>query len=216
MDLGIPPEDLKLLGRFYQNDLFLEVVDEGGCVSLIPPRNATSSIRNLTIVLAILAGGMCGTGAWLVSTRESDSLASRVLMYVLLAFIWCCAVLGPYIGHTWRIRYLQSILPLLSFCRETRTLSIHAQSIQKTKEEVIAIIGLASNGDDTDKKTELQVLAKEGGSVRQYLVATSIFGTVDGVFRDQIKRFCAVSDIPGFVIDQTKKKRHVTASVTPA
>jgi hypothetical protein len=209
MDLGILPEDLKLLGRFYQNDLFLEVVEERGCISLIPPKNATRSIRNLTLGLALLAGGMCGMGAWLASIREDVSFLTRVFMYLFLIFIWCCAVIGPYIAHTWRIRYLQSISPLLSFCHETGVVSIHAQSTQKKRDEVIAVIGLASCGDDTDKKTELQVLAKDGESIRQYLVATSIFGTVDGVFRDQIRKFCAASQIPGFVVDQTKKKKRI-------
>jgi hypothetical protein len=94
-------------------------------------------------------------------------------------------------------------------------LSIHANSIQKKRDEVIAVIGLASCGDDTDKKTELQILARDGESIKQYLVATSIFGMVDGVFRDQIKSFCAASQIPGFVVDQTKKKKIVTATVKP-
>jgi len=215
MELGIPPEELKLLGRFYQNDLFLDVVEENGCTSLIPPKNAASSIRNLTILLAVLAGGMCGGAAWLFSTRGNESLASQIFTYSLLVLVWCCAVLGPFFGHTLRIRYLQSISPLLSFCQETCLLSIHANSIQKKRDEVVAVIGLASCGDDTDKKTELQILARDGESIKQYLVATSIFGMVDGVFRDQIKSFCAASQIPGFVVDQTKKKKIVTATVKP-
>ncbi len=215
MEFGIPAEELKLLGSFYQNDLLLDVIEENGCISLVPPKNATNSIRNLTILLAVLATVLCGGAAWLFSARANESFASQIFTYLLLVFVWCCAVVGPYFGHTLRIRYLQSISPLLSFCSETCLVSIHAYSIQKKRDEVIAVIGLASCGDDTDKKTELQILAKDGESVKQYLVATSIFGTVDGVFLDQIRRFCVASGIPGFVVDQTKIKKIVTATVKP-
>jgi hypothetical protein len=119
MELGIRAEELKLLGSFYQNDLLLDVVEENGCISLVPAKNAASSIRNLTITLAVLASLLCGGAAWLFSTRANESIASQIFTYLLFVLVWCCAVFGPYFGHTLRSRYLQSISPLLSFCSET-------------------------------------------------------------------------------------------------
>jgi hypothetical protein len=74
MELGIPAEELKLLGSFYQNDLLLDVIEENGCISLVPPKNATNSIRNLTILLAVLATVLCGGAAWLFSARVLPQL----------------------------------------------------------------------------------------------------------------------------------------------
>jgi hypothetical protein len=215
MDLGIPPENLKLLGRFYQNDLCLDVVEDDNCISIVPPKNASNAIRNLTIVLAMLASVLCGTAGWLFSLKTDESLLSRVFTYSLFVLVWLCAVIGPYIGNTHRIRYLLSISPLLSFCRESGIVSVHGQNTRKLKDDVIAIIGLASCGDDSEKKTELQIIARDGEAIRQYLVATSIFGTIDGVFKNQIKRFSEFSGIPGFVVDQTKKTKVVTTTVRP-
>ena len=181
---------LRLLGRYYQNDLPLALTRGPHTVDVGPP---LSTWKPFAIMTALLALG-CSYFIW-------AALATNVSVesWVLLCLIGVLATAGPVAGHLLRLRYLRQRTPLVSFSAERSTISILGGEQVFTLDEVYALLGLTLCDEYGEPKSELQLITRRGDSFVPHLIKTDLSESASRSYGSLLKEFASLTGVRAII-----------------
>lgn len=185
---GLLHSDLTLLGDSWMTNQRLRLVRDWPRLQIVPAR---FSIIGSLVMMGILASffyawwwawwnwgpGELGAFGWLVAT------AATLL-----------GVFGPPIASYQRIRYLNSISPLVEYDAKTGSISILAGEEAFEREQVVCLLIVTAGGGE-DLHTEFHLIADEAGHRQRHLLMTD-YGSTPGVFRKAALRFATEARVP--------------------
>lgn len=174
-DIAIPdlnPEELRLLGNFYQNDDGLELNRGLNSIDIAPPDSTCRSMAIMTTVIGLIFAGF----VWIAIANDVGAEFGP-LIWVLLLMIGVLAIAGPVVGHQLRLHYLRSRSPLVSYSPADSTVSILGGQQVFPLDAVYALIGVTLRDSHGESKSELQLIIRRDDSFVPHLITTDLSGS---------------------------------------
>lgn len=178
------PNDLRLLGHFYQNDFRLELTNGPDGASIDPPASTWKSMAIMTTVIGLVFAGF----VWVAIANDAGAKFGP-LIWVLLLLIGVIAIAGPVIGHQLRLRYLRDRSPLVSYSTAESTVSILGRQKTFARDIVYALIGVTLRDSHGESKSELQIIIRDGDSLVPHLITTDLSGSASRSYGAILKKF---------------------------
>ena len=182
--IELNPNDLRLLGHFYQNDFRLDLTHGPDCVSIDPPTSTWKSMAIMTTVMGLMFAGF----VWIAIASDAGTKFGP-LIWVLLLLIGVIAIAGPVIGHQLRLHYLRDRSPLVAYSADESTVSILGGKKTFARDIVYALIGVTLRDSHGESKSELQLIIRDGNSLVPHLITTDLSGSASRSYGTILKRF---------------------------
>ncbi|WP_442485377.1 hypothetical protein [Aeoliella sp. SH292] len=196
---GFCSEDLTLLGSGYMNNQRLRFAREPFRDMIVPAR--FSMVGSLVMMLII---GLFFYGWWYAWLMYGPPLGAFGWFVAVAAT--CLGVLGPPVGHYWRIRHLNSVSPLVEYDRKTDLVSILAGRHTFSPDQLFCLLLIAApHGEDV--YSEFHCLVDLPSGRERYLLMTDIMST-PRVFEQAAREFCSRARLP--LVKSMPRKRMET------
>ena len=190
--LDLSADHLRLLGRYYQNDLRLALARGSHTVDVGPP---LSTWKPLAIMTTLLSLGY-SYFIWAAIVRNVS-----VESWVLLCLIGVLAIAGPVVAHLLRLRYLRQRSPLVSFSAEHSTISIRGGEQVFSLDEVYALLGLTLRDEYGEPKSELQLITRRDDSFFPHLITTTLSESASRSYGALLKEFSSVTGVRAIIAE---------------
>lgn len=194
--LELNPADLRLLGRFYQNDLRLDLSVGPSSVDISPPMSTWKSMAIMTTVIGLVYAGFI----WIAIANEFGAKFGPSI-WVLLLMIGVLAVAGPVVGHQLRLRYLRSRSPLVSYSVSNSILSILGGQQNFASDEVYALLGVTLRDTHGESKSELQLMVRRNDSFVPYLITTDHSGSASTSYGRILREFRKATRVRTMIVE---------------
>lgn len=188
--LDMPPDDLRLLGHFYQNDFRLEVTHDSRVVTIDPPKSTWKTMAVMTTVIGLVFAGFVA-----VAIIADAGAKFGPLIWVLLAMIGILAIAGPLVGHHFRLAYLRARSPLVAYYPAELSISILGGQKTFKRDVVYALIGVTLRDSGGESKSELQLIIRDGDSFVPHLITTDLSGSASQSYVKILRAFRELTDI---------------------
>jgi len=182
--IELNPDELRLLGHFYQNDFRLDLTNGPGGVSIDPPASTWKSMAIMTTVIGLFFAGF----VWIAIANDAGAKFGP-LIWVLLLLIGILAIAGPVIGHQLRLNYLRARSPLVSYSAADSTVAILGGKKTFACDIVYALIGVTLRDSHGESKSELQLIVRDGDSLVPHLITTDLSGSASRSYGTILKMF---------------------------
>ncbi|WP_286763820.1 MULTISPECIES: hypothetical protein [Rhodopirellula] len=192
----IDPDELRLLGHFYQNDFPLDLTIGPDAVCIDPPKSTWKSMVAMTTVIGLLFTGF----VWVAIATDAGAKFGP-LIWVLLLMIGLLAIAGPVVGHQLRLRYLRERSPLVAYSSGDFTVSILGGQKTFGRDEVYALMGVTLRDSQGESKSELQLITRDGDSFVPHLITTDLSGSASQSYGKILRSFRETTQIRTMVVE---------------
>lgn len=190
------PDDLRLLGRFYQNDFRLELAHDARSVTIDPPMSTWKSMIIMTTVIVLVFAGFIA-----IAIVADAGEKFGPFIWALLAMIGILAIAGPLVGHHLRLAYLRARSPLIAYYPAELSISILGGQKTFKRDVVYALIGVTLRDTEGEAKSELQLIIRDGDSFVPHLITTDLSGSASQSYGKILRAFRESTDIRTMVAE---------------
>jgi hypothetical protein len=190
-------DDLRLLGRFYQNDLQFEIEIAGQTVRLVPPR---STWLSLSISISINSAAFFGL-LYIAYTFKVADFGPLIWLVLIIAGI--LAIGGPLLAQILRLKYLERNSPLIEGNQHTKTVSILCGAHTFVIDDIHCLLGLCLRDSHGVSKSELQLIVKTANGFEPHLIATTLSGNVRKSYAVVMSEFGNLMNIRTMIAEPT-------------
>jgi hypothetical protein len=191
--LGFDPDAIKPLGRFFTNDFSHAVVDTPEAFRVDPPANGAGKAYGTA---AAVAGcfAVAVTLIYLYAPADPD----RTIALVAFGILGVAAPLGLFGLGLARQRHFERRGPALLYDKAAARLHIPGGRAFD-RADVVALLCLSLDHNQEGRSAELNLLAREGGTLKRYLLLTLLDGRV-GALDYVAAPFVAATGLPAYRI----------------